>query len=82
MWQPIETVPRDGTEVITVCMRDTPPSYEIDSWYVMKSDTYIERPDGLYEKKDATSGTWSQNGHRATHWMPLPVAPTTESDIG
>ncbi len=75
-WQPIETVPRDGTEVITICMRDDPPCYEIDSWYVGKTDKYTERPDGLYEKRDEEWGTWSQNGHRATHWMPLPKPPT------
>lgn len=64
-WQPIETVPRDGTEILT--MRSN--GYIRNArWYdnpFGRKDTVIDNADGKW---------WT-----VTHWMPLPP-PTKGKD--
>lgn len=74
-WRPIESAPKDGTEIITVRMGEE-DSYEIQHWFSIERTAYVEVGDGLFkmEKRPSYEG-WSQNGHRATHWRPLPAPP-------
>lgn len=64
-WQPIETAPKDGTEILiwgiglccssAVCWL----SHDIDWWHV----------------EDGKHGPWPIRGASPTHWMPLPAPP-------
>lgn len=73
-WQPIETAPRDGTQILTFCDRDG--SIEIDAWWTRPVHHFEEAGDGLFRKvEDDPYVSWSSNGHRATHWQPLPTPP-------
>ena len=58
-WQPIETAPKDGTEILVF----GESGVATDSW---SPGCYVS------ETEDAEAG-WSMLGH--THWMPLPPAP-------
>jgi hypothetical protein len=81
-WQPIETAPKDGTPILTVCLYDNPPTYEINSWFEHKYDAYEPVGDDLYRKEEKTfSQGWSNNGHRADFWMPLPEPPSQEAPV-
>lgn len=65
-WQPIETAPKDATEVLGY----VGPSYEggclILSYY---------RCNGLKAWRD-----WDQDIWEPTHWMPLPQPPETDDE--
>ena len=60
-WQPIETAPKDGTEILTIRSNGYIRNAR---WYdnpFGRKDTVIDCADGKW---------WS-----VTHWMPLPVPP-------
>jgi hypothetical protein len=61
-WQPIETAPRGGTEILTIRSNGYIRNAK---WYnnpFGRKDTVIDDADGKW---------WS-----VTHWMPLPPPPT------
>jgi hypothetical protein len=69
-WQPIETVPKDGTEILIY----EPP------WHLNFPHTIYAAVWSSFHD----SGTWTEAGgaeymtfERATHWMPLPQPPNT-----
>lgn len=65
-WQPIETAPRDGTEILTIR----------ENGYIAKGvwyDNPFGRTDTVIEN---ASGKWWS----VTHWMPLPPPPSVESE--
>lgn len=91
-WQPIETAPKDGTEILAfgmgvegepVVMWDDSkpriPMWRVIHWKETWYDDYAEQPDGSY-RKDRKQGFayWGPNPQqfRPTHWMPLPTPPT------
>ena len=60
-WQPIETAPKDGTEILTIR----------SNGYIAKGVWY-ENPFGREDTViDCASGKWWS----VTHWMPLPAPP-------
>lgn len=71
-WRPIDTAPRDRTMVL-VCAtkilsretRRTAPIMAVDFWHSHDRDGY----EGW--------GHFNPTFYPATHWMPLPDAPTT-----
>ena len=76
-WQPIETAPKDGTEVLVYTDVATVPVVHIARW----EDGRDGYPDSFEQ------GWWSYTEHsvtqtlledwkQPTHWMPLPPAPT------
>lgn len=72
-WQPIETAPKDGTEIILYngndisigyfasCGYDNDDRYQ---WIVFDADIFPGMLNG-----------WPNNEHGPTHWMPLPEPP-------
>lgn len=73
-WQPIETAPRDGTEII-VCWIDG--GYENDATYMLWDDEGVNNMfpgvEGMWRTASG-SATWTEHaGHGPTHWMPIPV---------
>lgn len=81
-WQPIETAPKDGT-LILVCRVGEDIGcgpVEVTSWYKIEDWQWEKVPGDdpdLYRKvhKGTYHEGWNNNGHRATHWMPLPEPP-------
>ena len=72
-WQPIETAPKDGTEILVYTHCDT---IEITAWYQMHVADYEDTGNGLFRKvhKLCHEG-WNSN--TPTHWMPLPAPPSS-----
>lgn len=79
-WQPIETAPKDGTRIL-ICrvaddVIDEIDEIEIAEWCVLEHSHFEEIGNGLFQKvMDKPCEFWNGNGHRATHWMPLPAPP-------
>ena len=65
-WQPIETVPKDGTEIIMF----SPTARAIDETTIAKWDQ--ERRRWIKRYFSGMADPWAWN---ATHWMPLPGPP-------
>jgi len=71
MWQPIETAPKDGTDIIVYRPKfdgDYIPQVGVD-WWMLPSKT------GFY------SECWAKSRKDCppTHWQPLPKPPVTLS---
>ena len=70
MWQPIETAPKDGTEVIVYGIR-------LGDWGYTE-----DKPDWTGARY--INGHWTEtkptprycNGFKPTHWLPLPDEPS------
>lgn len=67
-WQPIETAPRDGTDILGAeSIRHSKAGYQMGGQvYVCKSIDH-----DTYDKMWVNSSGFRQ----PTHWMPLPKAP-------
>ena len=71
-WLPIETAPRDGTEVIV--------GFEQATVWIVRSARYVKREDWIDE--DEEDGWWSYSSsitqdkldgiETPTHWLPMP----------
>lgn len=84
-WQPIETAPKDGTVILFWSTRD---GVCIGRWCEQKYkrweavDETTQRLAGVDDYSDWSAnngesvGMWSKG---ATHWMPLPEPPVTET---
>ncbi len=84
-WQPIETAPKDGTDILVMC----------DIWPGTKSgraeecdsiNTYVA---GWWEDDEGGGGAWicymaatlnPECPVEPTHWMPLPLPPMLQKD--
>lgn len=77
-WQPIETAPKDGTYILVARAGENigVAPVEVVEWCSMVN-SHWERVEGdLYRRvPDDPDEFWNGNGHRATHWMPLPEPP-------
>ena len=81
-WQPIETAPKDGTEILVYKDMATVPVIHI-AWYRNKeeweaSGQYCGGWDTLEEWEgwwSYTEGSVSQSKIEPTHWMPLMELP-------
>jgi hypothetical protein len=63
-WHPIETAPKDGTDILAVAVRNGEPYFKITWWRQAK------------DKRGFTGwGEFNDEFYPATHWMPLPNPP-------
>jgi hypothetical protein len=82
-WQPIETAPKDGTDIIV--------GYDFATVWIVHAAFWRQVDDNLraLDWTDEDTGWWSYingsvtqeqlDGPRApTHWMPLPDPPTSQ----
>lgn len=72
-WQPIETAPRDGTEILAVWFEHPDrPDYSIVEW---SERGWVGKCDG--SKAIESEGYWGTKYRTpfVTHWMPLPEPP-------
>lgn len=69
-WRPIETAPKDGTEVL---LYGRPPHKDDLTCYVGRW--------GTWDSAGGPSDCWISGGphYRPTHWMPLPAPPDSPS---
>ena len=89
MWQPIETAPRDGTEILAVsepggtgvilvrwiALQDFIATGEAEDFLAQgMSEKDIEEPDWFFA--DFAHGDRLSPDCYPTHWMPLPEPPT------
>lgn len=65
-WKPIETAPRDGTDILVVCMKTKEGSEKYLGH--MEVDCWRDRYHGF--------GKFNNHSWPATHWVPLPSVPT------
>ncbi len=79
-WQPIETAPRDGTEIIiygkTNNWKDSVAEKLTGN---MTKHFYIEISHWTREDGEKQFSVPIKNWSQPTHWMPLPPLPTIES---
>lgn len=78
-WKTIESAPKDGTWFM-ICRADEGfDSYEIGAYDPLVSSEYEHVGNGLFRRSETIAYEWRgfNNFHRATHWMPLPEAPTS-----
>ena len=70
-WQPIETAPRDGRELLCCCgdliRVCRPKAFQQEVWEYFRDEV------------NAPGHTWSME---PTHWMPLPPAPVSRGEGG
>ncbi len=76
-WQPIETAPKDGTRFLAALTNGwivilSEMGHERYAWYQTSSKIHI--PVARTHPRDSL-----KESILATHWMPLPAAPTTEA---
>ena len=63
-WRPIESAPKDGTEVLC-------------AWHAMATDRWII--EGCWFLNNQWRVGWDETEVQPTHWMPLPAAPEVKS---
>lgn len=66
-WQPIETAPRDGTEILGWC--------EIGVVVVSWNEQRFHKNPKPYWDSNRQSVTWMREYCQPTHWQPLPQPP-------
>lgn len=72
-WQPIETAPMDGTDILLFCPGETPP-HKIGYWVESKWPIYYT---GFTSGKETDAeGSWeTYNELSPTHWIDLNCLP-------
>ncbi len=73
-WQPIETAPKDGTEVDLWC--EPFDAMEVGNACRMTNCMFSEHSDDVWKAYVALHGWCSiEKFWRPTHWMPVPTPP-------
>lgn len=75
MWRPIETAPRDGSEILLAdwdCV--------VAGFYHDGSECYGHRGGAGFFCSDDRGNLLCASNFGATHWMPLPEPPTGAGD--
>ena len=92
-WQPIETAPRDGTQILAcaqlsehltaaiISSQGHLPDLSIVKWDDREKD-FIAMADGYMSIKSQGDNWTTYHEPYVTHWMPLPIPPATLKDTG
>ena len=74
-WQPIETAPKDGTDVIVMYMH-IETQCVFNAFYASEVDGWEKRDVGWWSYEHGEVSRILLNGFMTpTHWMPLPPPP-------
>lgn len=68
-WRPIDTAPKDGTELFLWCGRLKVGSWRVDEGFASKEPMWLD------DSYDDFSCGFASTPIYPTHWMPLPAAP-------
>ena len=90
-WLPIETAPKDGTDVLVLLDSSGEPVVHIAWWRSREEWESNGRYCSGWDSVEEWEGWWSYtrtsvtqeklDGYRLpTHWMPMPTPPTSEGD--
>lgn len=73
-WQPIETAPRDGTEVLLTWMEaDGQPQDIVGlAWDPEKENGFFPGVVGMWSAKSGNYTWCDAHGYGPTHWAPIP----------
>lgn len=73
-WKPIETAPRDGTEILLCWIDEGGPNDTVQMlWDDEAQNAMFSHIIGMW-RTFSGSCTWTEhNGGGPTHWMPLPT---------
>lgn len=81
-WQPIETAPKDGTDIIVYCGPSCDPMYGIAHWSEAVDAVYAEGQ-SAETKQEMTRAGWvmwwqadAMKHQWPTHWRPIPDGPS------
>ena len=77
-WQPIETAPRDGTELLLYCP-GAGVCY-VGEWFTIPRVDYVDVGAGLYKRVESISVAEWNAPSAPSHWMPLPGPPDTRGE--
>ena len=92
-WRPIETAPRDGTQILAcaqlsehltaaiISSQGHLPDLSIVKWDDREKD-FIAMADGYMSIKSQGDNWTTYHEPYVTHWMPLPIPPATLKDTG
>ncbi len=78
-WQPIETAPKDGTNILVY---DPPSEYYSGGIFIVFWDREYKRSSKTWCvicSEDGETGSWATISH-PTHWMPLPEPPNSAEE--
>lgn len=82
-WQPIETAPKDGTEVLGIYVCDWSDHTTIYGPWTMRFGRHEWEPSWdnfrVIESESAFGTTYRDLDEAPTHWMPLPEPPTKKA---
>lgn len=83
-WQPIETAPRDGTQILAcaqlsdgLIVQGYTPDQSIVKWCDREKD-FIAMADGYFSIKSQGDMWTTYHEPYVTHWRPLPPPPETK----
>ena len=76
-WQPIETAPKDGTQVLA-CDISYPEDISIVSYFGRQGYTWVGMCDGVPAIESQGDTFTDYHNPFVTHWWPLPETPTKE----
>jgi hypothetical protein len=80
-WEPIETAPRDGTEIIVTDGRDVFTARYRISNCANDAPFFAVSADGEFFNR-GTDWQFEPDYRWPTHWMPLPAPPTDKQPEG
>lgn len=78
-WQPMATAPKDGREVLLLAERRAGVPGKMLVGHYMPGGYCIEDHPAIDEGWYFWNGSRFDNASKPTHWMPLPEAPTGDS---
>lgn len=77
-WQPIETAPKDGTEILGWCPYHGSAGRG-STWVIRwNEEKHTKKPRPYFDASGWVWGVTDLRKHQPTHWMPLPAPPLKE----
>jgi hypothetical protein len=74
VWEPIRTAPKDGKQILIFTRRGNPATYE---GVLMVEYSHSENDEDYW----LLAGDGTALAYGATHWMPLPEAPSFDVEL-
>jgi hypothetical protein len=79
-WQPIETAPKDGTDIIVMYIHCETQIVHAAFWLEANLDDELDETGWWTYDWSEVSRSKMDDHYTPTHWMPLPPPPTDEQE--